>query len=99
MAFNVIASRNSHGCLTTYHIGTNTTITAAGFLMERLCCARALRKVASLYMLQAFDVVSKGLTIATGMSGHGFGISPRIVRMIVSLVESRQSNYPAYPFV
>jgi glycine/D-amino acid oxidase-like deaminating enzyme len=39
-----------------------------------------------------------GLTIATGMSGHGFGIAPGIARIVADLVEQRSSSYSTNRF-
>lgn len=39
-----------------------------------------------------------GLTIATGMSGHGFGIGPGMARIVADLVELRQPSWPIEPF-
>ena len=35
----------------------------------------------------------KGLTIATGMSGHGFGIGPGMGRVIADLVTGRPTGH------
>ncbi|GAA5541628.1 FAD-binding oxidoreductase [Ochrobactrum soli] len=39
-----------------------------------------------------------GLTIATGMSGHGFGIGPGMARIIADLVELRQPSWSIEQF-
>jgi len=39
-----------------------------------------------------------GLTIATGMSGHGFGIAPGMARIVADLVELREPAYPLDKF-
>ena len=35
----------------------------------------------------------KGLTIATGMSGHGFGIGPGMGRVVADLVTGRPTGH------
>jgi len=39
-----------------------------------------------------------GLVVATGMSGHGFGIAPVVGRIVADLVTSGGSSYDLNPF-
>jgi glycine/D-amino acid oxidase-like deaminating enzyme len=39
-----------------------------------------------------------GLTIATGMSGHGFGIGPGVGRLVADMMSGKQSNHMLHRF-
>ena len=39
-----------------------------------------------------------GLTIATGMSGHGFGIGPGVGRVVADMMSGKHSNHILYRF-
>jgi len=50
--------------------------------------------------LPVLDAVDKpyGLVVATGMSGHGFGIAPAVGKVVADLVTSGSSKYDLSPF-
>jgi glycine/D-amino acid oxidase-like deaminating enzyme len=50
--------------------------------------------------LPVLDAVDKpyGLVVATGMSGHGFGIAPAVGKVVADLVTSGSSKYDLNPF-
>ena len=52
------------------------------------------------YGLPVLDAVDKpyGLVVATGMSGHGFGIAPAVGKVVADLVTSGSSKYDLSPF-
>jgi glycine/D-amino acid oxidase-like deaminating enzyme len=51
----------------------------------------------ALPILDALDKPN-GLVVATGMSGHGFGIAPAVGRVVADLVTSGSSKYDLSPF-
>ena len=51
----------------------------------------------ALPVIDAVDHVS-GLVVATGMSGHGFGIAPSVGKIVADLVTGGSSNHDLSPF-
>lgn len=51
----------------------------------------------ALPVIDAVDQLS-GLVVATGMSGHGFGIAPAVGKIVADLVTSGSSNHDLNPF-
>jgi glycine/D-amino acid oxidase-like deaminating enzyme len=51
----------------------------------------------ALPVIDAVDHVS-GLVVATGMSGHGFGIAPSVGKIVADLVTCGSSNHDLNPF-
>jgi glycine/D-amino acid oxidase-like deaminating enzyme len=51
----------------------------------------------ALPVIDAVDQVS-GLVVATGMSGHGFGIAPAVGKIVADLVTCGSSSHDLNPF-